>query len=179
MRKPVCLFLFSVFSVLICGCSILPEAAERSGWYQARLNEAKAYNEARKHIIGSKEIWVGTVVEEDSIRLILKDFRCLYSAVRSADLFGGYCDLPENNSFMLERQFLKTPLRRGDRIIFTATHTMSSGLMDGTGYPHPVDGSRMAKIDPVTGELSVIEYDSAALNKAVRQKLTAPVPVTE
>lgn len=198
------LALGTILLLLLCCCSSVPEPVSGSVWYQDRLREAKAHNEAKPDVIGSKEVWIGTVVgtvgKEKGIRILpLKDCECLYSAEKS--FFGGYCRQSRDHYFTLETQFLKTPLESGDRIVFSAAHTerhyLGSGAIcpnpdrktcgdrivesaavtvnfitgkSGKTYPHPIDISRMAKIDPAAGRLVPIEYDSDALHKKQQER---------
>lgn len=170
MKKIIPLLFAAAAAALCLGCSVLPGATETSAWYRTRLKEAAAYNKTRgNRIIGSKELWTGTVQKVESVRIILKDRKCLYSPPDV--LSGGYCNVPEDESFMLVTQYVNPPLKPGDRLVFVATHTLSFGLMDGTRHPHPVDGARMAKIDPETGAPIPLSYDSCTLNASMRERL--------
>jgi hypothetical protein len=172
----------------LCGCASAPDPVFQSSWYQDQLNEAKEYNEARKGTDGSREIWIGTVRAIYSYGLFVEEHSCLYSAEKG--FFGGYCKEAGSGYFELKTPFLKSPLECGDRIIFAAEHYVGKKmsmfhlvLYTPTGcihqynwrslfsssksYSHLIDGSRMAKVDPATGTLIPLEYDSAALQRSV------------
>ncbi|MBO4490717.1 MAG: hypothetical protein J5944_05080 [Lentisphaeria bacterium] len=169
----------------LCGCASAPDPVFQSTWYQGQLNEAKEYNEAKKDTAVSREIWIGTVRAIYSYGLFVEEHSCLYSAEKG--FFGGYCKEAGSGYFELKTQFLKSPPECGDRIIFTAEHYVGKKMStfhvvfnsptggcihqydwlslfsSSKSYSHLIDGSRMAKVDPATGTLIPLEYDSAAL----------------
>ncbi len=167
--------LFSAFLILMiaAGCwhpGFLRET-EESSWYQMRLLDAQLYNSKFAHLEkhDRKEIWVIEIESVEDLQIWASSQKCLYAHSGSLT---GYCFGGDKRFlFLLKTYFLKTPLKKGDVIIFSAFHRTVHSVLDGDATLHLIEGTSMAKVDPETGEPTPLEYDQAAfLTEAEAEK---------
>ena len=134
---------------------------EESAWYRMRLLDAQLYNTKFAHLEehDRKEIWVIEIGSVENLQIWASSQKCLYA--HSGSLTGSCCGGDKRFLFLLKTYFLKTPLEKGDIIIFSAFHrTVHS--WDGDATLHLIEGTAMAKVNPETGEPTPLEYDHAA-----------------
>ena len=158
--------LFSAFLILMvaAGCwhpGFLRETKE-SSWYQMRLLDAQLYNSKFAHLEkhDRKEIWVIEIESVEDLQIWASSQKCLYA--HSGSLMGYCFGRDKRFLFLLKTYFLKTPLKKGDVIIFSAFHRTVHSVLDGDATLHLIEGTSMAKVDPETGEPTPLEYDRAA-----------------
>ena len=149
---------FSAFLIFMgtSGCfhAGFPSETKESAWYKMQLLDAQLYNSkfAHQENHDRKEIWVVEIESVEGRQIVAASRECLYAYNR----FGpGYCTGGDER-FLLKTYFLKTPLKKGDIIIFSAFHRNDRG-----GTLHLIEGSAIAKVDRKTGEPTPLEYDQA------------------
>ena len=156
--------LFSAFLIFMSssGCfhaGFLSET-KKSDWYKIQLLYAQLYNAKLAHQENHdrKEIWMVELDSVEDMQIVAASRECLYAWNRCWPV---YC-LGGDKRFLLKTYFLKTPLKKGDVIIFSAFHRKAHSLLDGDETLHFIEGTAMAKVNRETGEPTPLEYDHAA-----------------
>lgn len=144
--------------LLLQGCVGMKMRAtmENSDWYRGTLQYVQS---EENHIINSTELWCGQVSSTEDEAVYLKEQSCLRSVVRA--WYGGYCnqshDVP--GRFSLSHQYLDTPLRKGDFIVFAAIHGLKGS--------HSIIQDRIARVEQDSNNYKVIplKFDHAAYSE--------------